>query len=251
MAECRRHAQIVRVARDRVIPRAAAPLGKGAKSDSQLSSDGRWTPGSPVIQPDRWRDVMCAAAENTYNDNLEVSQERSPTGRSYRPHPHGSSRQGEGRKERRTKMTPKSVDSGSGSTSNTDPIVETVSMFPAPPIPAQADAMTIFVTLPPGSAGTPPHRHSGPAFGYVVEGEMIFELEGEAERVVKAGESFWEPGGDVIHYRDANNLANAQTKFVVMMFGKPGEPMLVLVPQDELARRAHLRAPRADSFNIL
>ena len=25
---------------------------------------------------------------------------------------------------------------------------------------------------------TPPHRHSGPVFGYMLEGEMIFELEG-------------------------------------------------------------------------
>ena len=35
----------------------------------------------------------------------------------------------------------------------------------------------VHVTLPPGSPGSPPHRHSGPAFGYVVEGEMIFELD--------------------------------------------------------------------------
>lgn len=28
---------------------------------------------------------------------------------------------------------------------------------------------------------------------------MLFELEGEPERVVRAGESFREPGGDVIH----------------------------------------------------
>jgi quercetin dioxygenase-like cupin family protein len=39
--------------------------------------------------------------------------------------------------------------------------------------------MTLLVTLPPGSAGTPPHRHTGPAFGYVIQGEMIFELEGD------------------------------------------------------------------------
>lgn len=31
---------------------------------------------------------------------------------------------------------------------------------------------------------------------------MLFELEGEPERVIKAGETFWEPGGDVIHYQD-------------------------------------------------
>ncbi len=31
-------------------------------------------------------------------------------------------------------------------------------------------------------------------------------------------ETFWEPGGDVIHYQDGNNLADAPTRFVVVMF---------------------------------
>jgi quercetin dioxygenase-like cupin family protein len=56
--------------------------------------------------------------------------------------------------------------------------------------------MNIVVEFPPGDPGTPPHRHSGPAFGYVLEGEMVFELEGEPARVVRAGEAFWEPGGE-------------------------------------------------------
>jgi hypothetical protein len=45
----------------------------------------------------------------------------------------------------------------------------------------------------------------GPCFGYVLEGEVVFELEGEPTRVIRAGEAFWEPGGDVIHYQDGNN----------------------------------------------
>jgi quercetin dioxygenase-like cupin family protein len=109
-----------------------------------------------------------------------------------------------------------------------------ISSVPAPPMPAAAEAMTIHVTLPPGSPGLPPHRHSGPAFGYVVEGEVIFELEGEPERVVRAGETFWEPGGDVIHYQDGNNLSNAETTFVVMMFCVPGQPTLIPVTPAEL-----------------
>jgi quercetin dioxygenase-like cupin family protein len=48
-----------------------------------------------------------------------------------------------------------------------------------PFIPAGAHAMTIVIEYPPGDHGTPPHRHPGPAFGYVLKGEMVFELEGE------------------------------------------------------------------------
>jgi quercetin dioxygenase-like cupin family protein len=125
------------------------------------------------------------------------------------------------------------------------PKIDTVSTVPgAPRIHDNADAMTILVTLPPASPGAPPHRHSGPAYGYVLTGAIIFELEGEPQRVVKAGEAFWEPGGDVIHYQDGNNLADTQSSFVVTMFCVPGQPMLVPVTPEELDARRGRRAPR-------
>lgn len=124
------------------------------------------------------------------------------------------------------------------------PRIDVMSAVEAPPVPVPAEAMMVHITLPPGSPGSPPHRHSGPAFGYVVEGEMIFELEGEPERIVRAGETFWEPGGDPIHYQDGNNLRDAETKFVVTMFCVPGQPMLVPVSPEELEQRRERRAPR-------
>ena len=114
-----------------------------------------------------------------------------------------------------------------------------------PSIPAGAHAMTVVVEYPPGDPGAPPHRHpGGPAFGYVLEGEMLFELEGEPERVVRAGEAFWEPGGDVIHYQDGNNRADVPVRFLVTMLCDPALPMLVLVEDEELADRKDRRAPR-------
>ncbi|MBO0873265.1 MAG: cupin domain-containing protein [Pseudonocardia sp.] len=124
------------------------------------------------------------------------------------------------------------------------PRIELVGSVPTPPMPDTSEAMTIHVTLPPASTGSPPHRHTGPAFGYVITGEMIFELEGEPERVVHAGETFWEPGGDVIHYQDGNNLSDAHTHFVVTMFGDPNQPMLIPVSTEELEERRSRRAPR-------
>jgi quercetin dioxygenase-like cupin family protein len=113
-----------------------------------------------------------------------------------------------------------------------------------PFIPEGASGMTVLVEWPPGDPGTPPHRHSGPCFGYVIEGAVRFELEGEPERVIKAGETLWEPGGDVIHYQNGNALSDAPTKFVVTMLCAPDQPMLTLVEEEELEKRAHLRAPR-------
>ncbi|MFI8185743.1 cupin domain-containing protein [Actinacidiphila glaucinigra] len=113
-----------------------------------------------------------------------------------------------------------------------------------PFLPEGASSISIIIEWPPGHPGTPPHRHSGPAFGYVLEGAIRFEVEGKPERVIKAGEAFWEAGGDVIHYQDANALSDAPSKFLVTMLRAPGEPLLTFVDADELQERAHLRAPR-------
>jgi quercetin dioxygenase-like cupin family protein len=48
----------------------------------------------------------------------------------------------------------------------------------SPAIPQGAHAMTQLVELPSADAGLPPHRHSGPVFGYMLGGRMLFELEG-------------------------------------------------------------------------
>jgi quercetin dioxygenase-like cupin family protein len=111
-------------------------------------------------------------------------------------------------------------------------------------LPQPTEVMTTCIELSPGSPGTPPHRHSGPVFGYLLEGELVFELEGEPERIIRAGEAFWEPGGDVIHYQAANNLTDRWTRFIAVMIGVPGEPMLTLVDEAELEARRHLRSPR-------
>jgi hypothetical protein len=77
-----------------------------------------------------------------------------------------------------------------------------------------------------------------------VVGEMVFELEGEPERVVSAGEVFWEPGGDVIHYQEGNNRDDSRVRFTVTMLCQPGAPMLRLVSEEELTQRRDRRAPR-------
>ncbi|MFJ5260805.1 cupin domain-containing protein [Streptomyces sp. NPDC088387] len=128
------------------------------------------------------------------------------------------------------------------------PGVEVITTLPdaAALIPAGAEARTIRITLPPGDPGAPPHRHPGPIFGYVTEGEILFELEGRAPRVLKAGDALFEPGGDVIHYQGANNLPDTRSQLVVTMFAPPGTPVLTVVPAEELAARRHLRAAAPD-----
>jgi hypothetical protein len=111
-----------------------------------------------------------------------------------------------------------------------------------PPLPDDAHVLTVRINHPPGDPGYPPHRlPGGPGFGYMIAGEMLFELEGEAPRVLRAGEAFWGPGGDVIHYQDANNRNDIPCSFVLTLFCAPGQPMLERVSEEELEERKGLR----------
>ena len=55
-----------------------------------------------------------------------------------------------------------------------------------------ARATTFEVTFKPGAASAP-HRHPGPIFGYVLEGEFEFQAGEEPLRRLKAGDTFYEP----------------------------------------------------------
>src|ERR1700761_1616896 len=76
--------------------------------------------------------------------------------------------------------------------------------------------------------------------------EGLFELEGEAPRVLRAGDAFWGPGGDVIHYQDADNRTNISCSFVLTMLCVPGQPMREWVTDEELKERKRLRVNERD-----
>ncbi len=114
-----------------------------------------------------------------------------------------------------------------------------------PAIPPGSHAMTQLVELPPADPGLAPHRHSGPVFGYVLEGSIFFELEGEEPREIVAGEAFWEPGGDVVHYQVSNLDTDNWSRFVAVCICAPGVEMITMLEPDEIEARDHLRHPAA------
>ena len=116
-----------------------------------------------------------------------------------------------------------------------------VLLHETPRIAANSGGMVATVMIPPGDPGSGPHRHSGPVFGYVIEGEILFELEGQRPYPIKAGEAFWEPGFDVVHYQAANLRTDIASKFVVFMLCAPDVPMMTYLDEDEIAARTHLR----------
>ncbi len=65
-----------------------------------------------------------------------------------------------------------------------------------------ASATLSEVTFEPGQEDLS-HRHAGPVFGYVLEGEYEHAINDEPVRIYKAGETFYEPSGCV--HRVARN----------------------------------------------
>jgi quercetin dioxygenase-like cupin family protein len=58
------------------------------------------------------------------------------------------------------------------------------------------EAVLVDVRVRAGSRSTGMgHRHTGPVLGYVLEGEVRFAINNEAEKIVKAGSTFFEPIG--------------------------------------------------------
>ena len=55
------------------------------------------------------------------------------------------------------------------------------------------------ITLAPGfAAGN--HVHNGPVFGSILEGSVIFQIEGEPESLLKVGDLFHEPEGVPVRF---------------------------------------------------
>src|SRR5262245_41451735 len=57
-----------------------------------------------------------------------------------------------------------------------------------------AKATMLEVTLAPGEVEAA-HRHPGPAFGYILEGEYEWAIDDNKPKIFKAGDTFYEPTG--------------------------------------------------------
>jgi len=58
------------------------------------------------------------------------------------------------------------------------------------------------ITLRPGVSGGA-HRHNGPVFGSIERGSVVLQVEGGPERLLQAGDVFYEPADAVITRWDA------------------------------------------------
>jgi quercetin dioxygenase-like cupin family protein len=91
----------------------------------------------------------------------------------------------------------------------------------------QARATTVEVTFGPGIAGKP-HRHPGPIFGYVLEGEFELGLNDQPAKTLKAGETFYEPSG-ALHRVSRNASATSKTRVLAVIL-HPRDAKELVIP---------------------
>jgi quercetin dioxygenase-like cupin family protein len=84
------------------------------------------------------------------------------------------------------------------------------------------------VTLEPGQADVP-HRHAGPAFGYVLEGEFEWAIDDQPAKVLKAGETFYEQAGG-LHRVAKNPAAKGKTRVLAVIL-HPRDAKQVTIPE--------------------
>ena len=91
----------------------------------------------------------------------------------------------------------------------------------------ETKATAVEVTIEPGQAGAP-HRHPGPAFGYVLEGEYEWAIDDQPSRVLKAGDTFYEPTACL--HRVSKNPGKVKTRVVAWVL-HPRDVKDIVIPE--------------------
>ena len=103
--------------------------------------------------------------------------------------------------------------------------VATLLTQPLPDLPGREVRISL-LDRPPGSASGK-HRHPGNhTFGYIIEGAYEFAINGEPGRILKAGETFYEPPG-VVHSTSRNPSPDMRARILVFMVADQKNPSTV------------------------
>jgi quercetin dioxygenase-like cupin family protein len=93
-----------------------------------------------------------------------------------------------------------------------------------------AKATIVEVTIEPGKAGLS-HRHPGPGFVYVLEGEYELGIDDQPTKIFKAGETFYEPTG-CLHRVSRNPSRKGRTRLIAVVL-HPRDAKEIAVPERE------------------
>lgn len=87
------------------------------------------------------------------------------------------------------------------------------------------EVTVITLTVAPGAV-SPPHKHTGQVFAYLLEGEIENQVEPDPPRTYKAGEFFYEPPMHV--HRSLRNLSRTKpARLLIFEVGEKGKPFTI------------------------
>jgi quercetin dioxygenase-like cupin family protein len=95
----------------------------------------------------------------------------------------------------------------------------------------EAQVTFVEVKYEAGQSGKP-HRHPGPVFGYVLEGEFEWAIDDQPAKVFKAGETFYEPRGCLHRVSRSPAKAKGQTR-VLAVIVHPRDTKEIVIPEPE------------------
>lgn len=105
-----------------------------------------------------------------------------------------------------------------------DPVVTALMTQPLPGLPGK-EGMMILVDYPPGGAD-PVHRHDASAFVYVLEGNIVMQVEGGKEVALGPGQTYYEGPND-IHTVGRNASQTEPARFLAVLVKRQGAPALI------------------------
>jgi quercetin dioxygenase-like cupin family protein len=87
------------------------------------------------------------------------------------------------------------------------------------------------VTIEPGQSGLP-HRHPGPGFVYVLEGEYELGIDDQPTKRFKAGDTFYEATGR-LHRVSRNPQAQGRTRLIAVVL-HPRDADEIAIPEKQI-----------------
>lgn len=79
-----------------------------------------------------------------------------------------------------------------------------------------------------GGQIAPTHLHPCPVLGYVKEGKVLFQIEGEEERILSEGEAFYEPKNKkILHFDNASK--DQPLTFIAFYMKEADEAIIKLI----------------------
>jgi len=82
------------------------------------------------------------------------------------------------------------------------------------------EAIQVRVDIGPGAA-FPRHRHPGEEIVYVIEGSLVYEIDGKPPVTLKAGEVLFIPAGTIHAAKNVGTVNGAELATYVVEKGKP------------------------------